>query len=130
MTLFRYIPFVGGAFAALLGFLTFFCACSASIVVIAVAWVAYRPFVGLFILAVGIGLWVALSCSQGTCPFSSDPTGYVPNQNPQGTPAPFLAAAAATTAPPIPVVAATAMPTAPAPAPSIPLTTMAPAMPP
>jgi len=122
MALFRFIPFVGGAFAALLGFLTFFCACFASIFIIAIAWVMYRPLIGILILGVTIGIWVALSCHEGTCPGQSVPQ---PALRGQAATDPTPAYAGLTDSPQAAPPVVTAAP--PAVAYNAPLTTMPPA---
>jgi len=54
------IPFVGNIVSAGTGFISFMAAAAISLTTISIAWVFYRPLIGLAIFAVVIGLTVAI----------------------------------------------------------------------
>ena len=54
------IPFVGNIVSAGTGFISFLAAAAVSLTTISIAWIFYRPLIGLAIFAVVIGLTVAI----------------------------------------------------------------------
>jgi len=83
------LPFLGNFVGTALACLVFPIALILCLIVIAIAWIAYRPIVGGSILAVVVGIGVAWYCfvvkpKQGQTPPGGKPdveTGYNPNGN-------------------------------------------------
>jgi hypothetical protein len=54
------VPFIGSIIGAGVGLVSFLLTLGISSIVIAIAWIAYRPIVGITLVAIAIGSYVLL----------------------------------------------------------------------